>query len=58
MNHHHERELTHLVAEHDRAEVAGERKLQHSLANRIFLRYGYKVVPRADHRAGTPKLVK
>jgi len=58
MNHHHERELTHLVAEHDRAEEAGEAKLQKSLSNRIFLHYGYKVVPRAEHQSGTPKLLK
>lgn len=56
MNHHHERELTHLVAEHDRAYQAKEFKLAHSLAARIFMRYGYKV--RAEVQPFEPKLVK
>ena len=56
MNHHHERELTHLVAEHDRAYQAKEFKLALSLASRIFIRYGYKV--RAEVQPFEPKLVK
>lgn len=58
MNHHHERELTHLVAEHDRAEIAGEVGAQKEIAKRILLHYGYRVVPRACHRNGAPKLIK
>ena len=58
MNHHHERELTHLVAEHDRLEQAGELKQAESVARRIFMHYGYRVVRCRDHGFGRPKLIK
>lgn len=57
MNRYHEKELTHLVCERDRAELAGESKEVKVVEQRILDRYGYLTVSLKEHSTG-PRLIK
>lgn len=60
VNHHHERELVHLVCARDLAEYANEPKEVREIEKRIEERYGYKTrsLKDVEGQLNAPRLVK
>lgn len=59
MNHYHERELVHLVAERDRAQQGRDEAEVQRIEKRIKERYGYKTLrPEEAPGFNHPRLIK